>query len=166
MSTSSSSSSPLLSHLFLSSPLVASGGGGELNRMMLGPSWSHCRLIWPTVTNHNTQHWHPLMLLLFQPSLALRGHRDKFISLSLTDRSHTDRRRRRRAEIFDSSVKKPNLTSLPPSFVSPPYLIRLILHFSYYSHSYLSSSSLSFPPIRPHYPTLLQWYGSCFYFRD
>lgn len=137
--------------------------GGELNRMMLGPSWSSGCFIWLTLANHNTQHWHPLTLLLFQPSLGYRAARSpgharplKFISLSLTDRNHTERSWCRNISRFSEETK----SAKPPSLPALPYLIWLILHFLYYSHSYLSSLSLSVSPIWPHYLTLLLWYGS------
>lgn len=117
---SSSSSSPplsLVSLLYYPRRIR----GGELNLMMMGPSWSSSRFIWLTPANHNTQQWHPLTLLPFQPSLGYRAARSpgharplKFISLSLTDRNHTERSWWRYISRFSEETKSAKPPSLPP----------------------------------------------------
>ena len=78
------------------------------------------------------------------------------------DRQKSQRERSRRKSISQFSEETKSLCSaspLPPSLVSLPCLIRLILQFSYI----VSSSS---PSKWPYYLTLLLWCGSHFKFRD
>lgn len=100
------------------------------------------QLMWLTLSSHNTQHWHPLTLLLFQPSLghpASWSPRVARLKSEVQIRHTKVMQKQAGEEILDSSVKKPTLTVHYPPSSSLPYLIPLILQFSYYSCSYYLS---------------------------